>query len=122
MTKPLTVAIIGAGHRSMIYASFALKHPEAMKVVAVGDPNPVRRKAAADAHAIPAEMQFDSHRQMLERGQIADAIINGTMDKQHYETSLPFIQQGYHLLLEKPIAAREAEVRELIEAAGKYKR
>ncbi len=33
MKKPIHVIIVGAGHRSMIYASHADTHPEEMKIV-----------------------------------------------------------------------------------------
>src|SRR4051812_23176416 len=101
--KPVTVAIIGAGHRSVEYARYALKHPDRMKVVAVADPDPVRREKVAQDHAIPAAMQFQSYEHLLARPKLADAAINGTMDRLHYASSVGLLRLGYHLLLEKPI-------------------
>ncbi len=44
-------------------------------------------------------------------------MINGTSDRSHFPTGLPLIQAGFHMLLEKPIAPTEQEVRQLITAA-----
>ncbi len=121
-TTPLTVAVVGAGHRSVAYASYALHHPDRMKVVAVADPNPLRRQALSEQHGIPAEMQFPSYGDLVARPGLADAVINGTMDRLHYASALPLLQAGYHMLLEKPIAPTEAEVRSLIATAKEHGR
>lgn len=101
----------------MGYASYASQHPERMKVVAVAEPRKERRDEVARLHGIPPEMRFASHKEMLARGKAADAVINATMDKEHHPTALPLLRAGYHMLLEKPIAPTEKEVRELIGAA-----
>lgn len=123
--RPVTIAIVGAGHRSVAYARYALRHPDRMKVVAVADPDAMRRDKLADAHGVPAAMRFASYEQYVDRpgaAPLADAVINGTMDKLHYVSTMPLLKAGYHVLLEKPIACTEREVRELIEVAGRHKR
>lgn len=117
MSKPLEVAVIGAGHRSVIYADYALSHPDRMKIVAVADPDEVRRTHFARAHDIFAERQFRSYQELAQLPRLADAVINGTMDRLHTDSSLPFLNQGYHLLLEKPIAPTEGEFLALLGAA-----
>jgi len=88
-----------------------------MKVVAVAEPKENRRNEVGQQHGIPPEMRFSSHKELLSRPKIADAVINATMDKDHYSTALPLLKAGYHMLLEKPIAPTEREVRELIASA-----
>jgi len=114
--KPITVAVVGAGHRSVAYAGYALQHPERTKVVAVADPVELRRRDVGDRHAIPEEMRFRFYEDLAAR-RVADAVINGTMDPLHYPSAMPLLKAGYHMLLEKPIARREEEVRELIATA-----
>src|SRR5664279_3759645 len=121
-TTPLTAIIVGAGHRSLLCASYALQHPEDFKIVGVADPNEYRRKQTAEIHGFGTEMCFESAEQLATKGQLADAIINGTMDTQHVPTSLPLIEAGYDILLEKPIATRESEVRALLATARKFNR
>lgn len=122
MSKQLTAAVVGAGHRGVLYASYALRHPDELKVVAVAEPNDNRRRQVAAAHGIPPEMQFRTAAEFATRGALADAVINGTMDPYHVPTSLPLIEAGYHILLEKPIAPTETEVRALLAAARKHGR
>ena len=113
MSKQITAIIVGAGHRGLCYANYALKHPEEFKIVGVADPNEFRQNQAARIHGIPAENCFSTAEELAARPRFADAIINGTMDRQHVPTSIPLLKAGYHLLLEKPIAPTEAAVREL---------
>ncbi len=101
--KPVTAIVVGAGHRGLVYASYALEHPDRLKIVGVADPNPIRRQQVRQLYGFPEANCFESATELAERPQFADAVINGTMDHQHIETSIPRLRQGYHLLLEKPI-------------------
>ena len=60
MKKPIHVIIVGAGHRSMIYASHADTHPEEMKIVGVADPDPVRRTMVQEKYHFGDEMCFEN--------------------------------------------------------------
>lgn len=120
--RPITAVIVGAGHRAMVYASYARKHPGELRIVGVADPDPFRRQLAAETFAVPPENRFESAAHLCERPHIADAAINGTMDPDHVPTSLPLLAAGYDLLLEKPFATDAAEMRELEEAARCHKR
>ncbi|MDH7568401.1 MAG: Gfo/Idh/MocA family oxidoreductase [Armatimonadota bacterium] len=122
LNRPITVAIVGAGHRSVAYARYALSHPDRMKVVAVADPNPLRRQSVAQTHGIPPENCFESYEELAARPPLADAVINGTMDGLHYASAKPLLEAGYHMLLEKPIAQKEEEVRSLIDTARRHGR
>ena len=117
MKQPITVAVVGAGDRSRLYASYADRHPDQLKVVAVAEPHPARRQKLADAHGVPDENRLASWTDLAARPRLADAVINGTMDHLHHASSLPLLDLGYHMLLEKPIAGTEREVRELIACA-----
>lgn len=44
------------------------------------------------------------------------------MDHQHVPTSLPLLEAGYDILLEKPFATSEDELKQLVEASRKYGR
>ena len=121
MNKPIEVIIVGAGHRAMIYASLALEKPELMKVVGVADPSKDARDIAMKTFGIPNSMCWESAEELAKFSRQADAIINGTMDHQHVPTSLPLIEKGYHILLEKPFAVDEKEMgvfSDAVEKAG----
>lgn len=115
--KPITAVIVGAGHRSIAYSKYSLQHPDELKIVGVADPNEYRRQQAADIFGFGPGMCFESADELAAKGQLADAIINGTMDLQHVPTAIPLLKAGYDMLLEKPIATSEAEVRQLYAVA-----
>ncbi len=108
--KPITAVIVGGGHRSVIYADYSLTHPEQLKIVGIADPNPERREMCRLKYGFPAENCFENAAALAERGRIADAVINGTMDHQHFETSVPLLKLGYDMLLEKPFAVSKEEM------------
>ncbi len=113
--KPITAVIAGAGHRAFVYSKLALTDPDKLKIVGVADPDKIRRKKAMEMFGFPEENCFDSAQELAKRERLADAVINGTMDEQHVETSVPLLKKGYDMLLEKPFATNEKEMRELVE-------
>lgn len=117
LKRTIRAVVVGAGNRAMIYASWALEHPDELKIVGVVDPDPIRRKKAADLHGIEEANQFATLEEFLDRPKMADAVMNGTMDHIHVETSLPILEAGYDLLLEKPIAPTQEEVLQLLDTA-----
>jgi len=112
----MTLVIVGAGHRGVDYAGYALHHSEKAKVVGVADPIEHRRRAVADRFGLTASQCFRSAEELAARGKIADAAINGTMDSQHVSTSLALLAAGYDVLLEKPLATNEQEMFQLLDA------
>jgi predicted dehydrogenase len=122
LARPVSVLLIGAGHRGSIYADFAMKSPREMRVVAVAEPNPRRRERLAELHQVPAERRFHSWEEALRRPRMADAAIIATPDQQHTAPCLHAMGYGYHVLLEKPIAPTESECRAILAAAQAKKR
>ena len=117
--KPVTAIIVGAGHRSVLYAGLAHARPDMLKITGVADPNPLRREKVAREFSVGADMCFASAQELAKHPKLADAIINGTMDHQHAETSIPLLERGYDMLLEKPFTVSEEEMRRIAEAAKK---
>lgn len=113
MPKLITAIIVGAGHRALLYSSYALQHPEMLKIVGVADPDPIRRKKVAEMHHFGENMCFDSADALATQPKLADAVINGTMDSLHIPTSIPLLRRGYDMLLEKPFAVNETEMWQL---------
>ncbi|NHN29790.1 Gfo/Idh/MocA family protein [Paenibacillus agricola] len=120
--KPVTAIIVGAGHRSLIYASYAEKHPDQLQITGVVEPDPLRRSLTAKRFNIPDLCCFETVEQLVQGSIIADAAINGTMDELHVQTTIPLLKAGYDILLEKPIAISEHEMLKLVQAANHYSR
>lgn len=115
----ITAIIVGAGHRALAYASLAKQQPDKMKIVGVADPIELRRKMVADEYNLSSEQCFESAEELAAKGKLADAIINGTMDNQHVQTTIPLLEAGYDVLLEKPFAVTEEEVHQLDDVVKK---
>ncbi len=118
----LTAVIIGAGHRALTYASFAETHPDKLRIVGMADPIDLRRKQTSERFEIPLDRCYRSSEQLAGEPKFADCAINGTMDHQHVTTTLPLLEAGYDVLLEKPFATDEDEMWQLTEAAVRLDR
>jgi len=117
LQRPVTVALIGAGHRGGIYAHFATLNPHEMTVVAVAEPRSVRRERLALVHGIAPERCFENWEALLAQPRLADAVIIATPDALHTAPCLRALDLGYDVLLEKPIAPTEAECRAILAKA-----
>ena len=121
MKKQVTAIIVGCGHRSRIYADAAVKYSDKFKVVALVDPDKHVRDISKERYNVPENMCFNSIDDALKLGKIADCVINGTMDKLHIETAIPFLEQGYDMLLEKPITNNAEELLRLKAVVDKHR-
>ena len=121
-SKPITAIVVGAGHRALLYASYAQKHPDELKIVGVADLAELRRRQVADLYDLGPSQVFESAEEVAARPRMADVIINGTMDHQHVPTSIPLLEVGYDMLLEKPFATNEAEMWDLVRVAKRHGR
>ena len=117
MSSMIKVAVVGCGDRACVYAKEGVFNLKRMQVVAAVDPDPVKRKQMHEIYGVPKEMCFETIDGLLAKGKIADCIINGTMDQMHLETSVPFLKQGYDMLLEKPLVNNEKDLYALMAVA-----
>lgn len=120
--RKLSAIIVGAGHRGMKYSSYATEHPDELEIVGVVDPSDSARECARETYGIDPDNCFTSVEDLVARPVFADFIINGTMDQLHLPTSIPLLEHGYDMLLEKPFATSEEEMWELVEAARRLDR
>ena len=120
--KPLKTIIVGGGHRSLTYAQLAEIESDKMEIVGVADPDEFRRQMIAERFGIPADRCFASSEELAQVPKFADAVINGTMDHIHVDTTIPLLKAGYDVLLEKPFAVNEEEARELVKVAEEHGR
>ncbi len=96
--------IIGAGSRGLAYGRFAAEHPDDLKIVGFAEPDPIRRQRFLSEHDIAPEMVFANWQSLLDRGRkLASAVINCTMDRMHFDSTMRLLGLGYDVLLEKPM-------------------
>ena len=78
---PITAVVVGAGNRGLKYASYAEQRPDRLKIVGIADPSASRRRAAGKRFGVPPARQFSSAEELAAQPKMADAAINGTMDR-----------------------------------------
>lgn len=105
--------IMGFGDRGQVYAEYAKKAPERFEIVGVVDPDTVRVEKAKKLYGLSDDMCFTDPQKFYAKGKICDAVINATMDSLHFKTTVPLLNAGYNVLLEKPISNSPEELREL---------
>lgn len=116
---PASIIAIGAGNRMRTYAHYLQQHPEEGKIVAVVEPNDYRRDALSEAFGVPASHRFASYEDFFREPVSGDAVFICTPDKDHFRCCLLAVQNGYNVLLEKPIAQSYEECLILDDAVRK---
>jgi len=108
--KPVRVAVVGVGYLGSIHARIYARM-EGVELVGVVDDDWQRaEKVAAETQSTP----FKDISQLIGRVDAVSVVVPTTL---HREVSLPFIDAGIHLLLEKPVAPTVAEAEEIVSAA-----
>ena len=115
----ITVVAIGAGNRMSAYAEL---HPAEMQVVAIVEPNQVRRAQLAAKCGVVEEKCFATWEEFFKRDKMADAVLICTPDHLHYEPTLLALERGYDVLLEKPIAQTWQECVDIVTRARELHR
>lgn len=114
----IRVIVIGCGDRATVYCEEGVNQLHKMKIVAAIDPDPERLRYMQEHFGVEKEQCYTDMQEVLSQGRIADCIINGTMDQLHKATTIPFLRQGYHMLLEKPIVNNEKDLMEIRDTAN----
>ena len=106
----ITAVLVGLGHRGVGYAAYADSHPDELQIVGIAEPDQVRRERYAERFGVPIENCFETAEDLAAVERFADVAINGTMDEIHVETTVPLLDVGYDVLLEKPIAPNKEQL------------
>ncbi|TAE94922.1 MAG: gfo/Idh/MocA family oxidoreductase [Oscillatoriales cyanobacterium] len=117
----IRIAVLGAGRWGVNLIRNFLEHPNS-EVLAVVDPN-------FDS-LVAVQKQFNLHPSVIiatDWSQIEgfpglDAVAIATPASTHYTLATAALQQGYHVLVEKPLALNLSEAIELCELAQKQQR
>ena len=99
MTEPIPVAVIGAGYFGRLHAKHYAANPAA-KLVAVVDIDAAKARAVADEFGAEA---FCDYRSVI--GRVTGASV-AVPTAQHFEVASTLIDNGIHVLVEKPITDR----------------
>lgn len=114
LTEKIRTAVVGVGYLGQFHAE-KYDLSENSELVAVVDLD--RERAATVAEKVGARSLTD-YREII--GQV-DAVSIVVPTQSHYEVAKAFLEQGVHVLLEKPITNTLAEADELIRIASDKK-
>jgi predicted dehydrogenase len=112
--KALNLAILGQGRSGRdIHGAYLRTTPEKFKIVAVVDPLADRRQRAVEEYGCEV---FADYHDLMGRKDL-DLIVNSTPSHLHVPVTREFLDAGFNVLCEKPLARTVAEVDELIAAS-----
>ncbi len=118
MSEKLSAIVIGAGDRGAdTYGEYALQHPDEIGFIAVAEPIDSRRESFATKHQISSDFCFKTWEKLLELEKLADIAVITTQDRMHAEPAIRAMQQGYDVLLEKPMATTVEDCKKLVEVS-----
>ncbi len=114
-THQICTAVVGVGYLGHYHAQKFATLKKLSKLVGVCDIDEERCQEMAQKYQIKA---FSNYRHLI--GKI-DAVSIATPTPQHYEIAKFFLENGVHVLVEKPITTTLKEADELIKIARKNK-
>ncbi|MBQ5746396.1 MAG: Gfo/Idh/MocA family oxidoreductase, partial [Clostridia bacterium] len=109
--------LIGGGDRGSCYLKYLDIHPEKFSLEAIAEPVKAKRDFLRDKYGVPADMCFESYEDIFKLPKFADIVLICTQDKMHFAPAMRAIENGYHILLEKPISPSPEECYILSEKA-----
>lgn len=111
MTKKTTVGIVGCGHMGQYHVNVASSLSIA-DLVGIYDADPERAKQIADKHnTIP----FENYEALLKE---VESVVIAVPTFLHYEYAKKALENGKHVLLEKPIAESLEQAKEIVSLAN----
>lgn len=113
----IRVAIIGTGNISPAHINAYLAFPERCKIVALVDNYPEKAQAKKEQFGLNAEV-YDSHKLLLGSERV-DMVSICTPPFSHAEIAVDFLDDGKHVIVEKPMAASLEECDRMNAAAAK---
>jgi predicted dehydrogenase len=114
--RRLRVAVIGTGFIGPVHAEAVRRNSDLAEVAAIVGSSD--ESAAESANSLGVPLHSGDFRAIIARDDI-DLVHICTPNYLHYKMVKECLQQGKHVLCEKPLALTSAEARELVEIAGR---
>ena len=113
--------ILGYGDRSYWYSQYALDCSDEFEIIGVIDPDKEKLDKAKQRFGLSDSALYTDLDEFLDKKIDCDVVINGTMDKLHYVTTMKLLKNNYNVLLEKPITSVPEELLEIESLAKEAK-
>lgn len=111
--KRMRLAVIGVGYLGRIHARLARDFP-GWQLCGVVDPQPQARQA------VQAELGVPAYPDLAALDSPIDAAIVATPSATHYSVAAQLLQEGVHLLVEKPLTLNVGDAQDLIRLAEQH--
>ena len=113
--EKVNIGIVGMGNMGKYHADYLIKGKVAhAELSAVCSTSPEKLSAYKDPVAV-----FGNGEEMIRSGSI-DAVLVATPHYQHTSLGICAIENGIHLMVEKPISAHKADAERLIEVSAQH--
>ncbi|BBD64980.1 oxidoreductase domain-containing protein [Nostoc commune NIES-4072] len=119
MTNQIKIAVIGVGRWGVHLLRNFLAHPQ-VDVVAVIDPHPERLAAIKQQFNLDDNVVLTTQWEDLKKVPGLTGVAIATPATTHYVLIKDALQQGYHVLAEKPLTLNPGECRELCQLAEQH--
>ncbi|MEH1863498.1 MAG: Gfo/Idh/MocA family oxidoreductase [Nostoc sp.] len=119
MTNQIKIAVIGVGRWGVHLLRNFLAHPQ-VNVVGVVDPHPERLAAIKQQFNLADDVVLTTQWEDLKKVSGLTSVAIATPATTHYALIKDALQQGYHVLAEKPLTLDPAECRELCQLAEQH--
>ena len=113
----IRIAAIGLGNRTCKYLHYVKEHQDVARLAAIVEPDKARLTAIRELFQLPEAVCFSSIEDFFASGVQLDACIIGTPDNLHFDLTHRAMNNGWSVLLEKPMAQTADECRSIAEAA-----
>lgn len=117
----IRVGAVGLGNRACKYLKYIEDNPESAMLVAVAEPDELRRTRIAGRFGLDSSFVFSSADDLFASDAGLDAVIIASPDSTHYPYAMKAIERGLAVLLEKPVATSLDECLALNKAAAERK-
>jgi predicted dehydrogenase len=114
--KPIRLAIIGTGNRSLGHLA-SIKAIPGYQIVALADPTPANLDRAATL--APGAATYSDYKKLLAERKDIDAVVVITPSFLHADITVAVFAHGYPVLCEKPMATTVQDANRMIEASRK---
>ncbi|MBX2998556.1 MAG: Gfo/Idh/MocA family oxidoreductase [Caldilineaceae bacterium] len=111
-TQPLRLGIVGCGYVTAMSHLPAAQLLDTIQIVALADVNKKSAQDLAQRYNVP--ICGSDYQQIIEH---VDAVIVAVPHHLHAPIAVDFLNNGIHVLVEKPMALRSAECQQMIDAA-----
>jgi predicted dehydrogenase len=108
--RKIRVGVVGVGALGQTHARIYSQLPE-VELIGICDANPARAEEIARQYGTKAFPSIDALAKSIEAASVA------VPTNLHHEVALRLMEQGIHLLVEKPIAASTQEAESMVRAA-----